>query len=191
MKVSRPLYLLVCAVLCIVVWYRFILLDRRPVYYIPDAKTDAQYEALIKSGLGYDLLRFRALRDDVLFAQELEKMPAAYEPVYFSIDGFRLFWDPKYVPGYPQIMPITEYYTGSRPVLCFDTPDGLVADLVYMVRKSPYLFSPVLAIEDPEVMDKVVAALQRKGVFSSPVLEGREIMGRRILDLTNCVKWGG
>jgi hypothetical protein len=189
-KISRPAYLVLCAALCVVFWYRFMLLGRQPVYYIPDAETAAQYEALIKYGLRYDLLRFRTLRDDVLFAQELEKMPTAFEPVYFSLDGFRLFWDPKYVPGYPQIMPITEYYTGSRPVLCFDAADGLVADLVYMVRNSPYRFSPLVIIDDPAVMDKVVVALQRTGIFLRPPLGGYEIMGRRILDLSDVVRWG-
>ncbi len=190
-KIARPVYLVLCAVLCIVFWYRFLLLGRQPVYYIPDAKTDAQYEALINSGSRYDLLKFRTLRDDVLFARELEKMPTAFDPVYFSVGGFRLFWDPEYVPGYPQIMPITEYYTGSRPVLCFDAAEGLAADLAYMVRKSPYRFSPVLVVGDPAVMGRIVEALQRKGVFSVPPFGGYEIMGRRVLDLSDVVRWGG
>jgi hypothetical protein len=190
-KVLRPAYLLLCGVLCVVFWYRFVLLDRKPVYFIPDAKTDAEYAARIESGLGRDLVKFRTLRDDVLFAQALKKIPTAFEPVYFSIDGFRVFWDAHYVPGYPQIMPITEYYAGSRPVLCFDRPAGLVADIAYMVENSPYRFSPVLVIDDARVMDRVVAMLRQGGVFSSLPLEGREVMGRRILDLSDFVKWRG
>ncbi|MDA8434314.1 MAG: glycosyltransferase family 39 protein [Nitrospiraceae bacterium] len=189
--VLRPVYLLFCGVLCVVFWYRFALLDRKPVYYIPDASTDAAYSTVIESGSGSGLMKFHTLRDDVLFAQQLGNIPTAFEPVYFSVDGFRLYWDPEYVKGYPQIMPITEYYAGSRPVLCFDAVDGLVSDLVYMVKKSPYRFSPVLVIGDPAVMNRVVEALQRKGVFSSPPLGGQVIMGRRILDLSDYVRWGG
>lgn len=191
LKVSRPVYLVLCAALCVVFWYRFALLDRQSVYLIPDARTDAKYAAMIESGLRRDLMKFRTLRDDILFAQELKKIPTAFEPVYFSINGFGIFWDPRYVPGYPQIMPITEYYTGSRPVLCFDTPDGLASDLAYMVRKSPSRFSPVLVVDSPETMDRVVALLRQKGVLSSPPLEGYEIMGRRMMDLSHFVHWGG
>jgi hypothetical protein len=190
-KIVRPVYLIVCGLLCVVFWYRFALLGRRPVYFIPDAKMDAKYEAMIESGFGRDIMKFRALREDVLFARELKKVPTQYEPVYFSIDGFHLFWDPKYVPGYPQIMPITEYYAGSRPILCFDAVDGLIADLSYMVKRSPYRFSPVLVTDDAVVMRGVVDRLREKGILINHLPGGRKVMGRRVMDLSAFVKWGG
>jgi hypothetical protein len=110
--------------------------------------------------------------------------------VYFSLDGFRLFWDPKYVPGYPQIMPITEFYTGSRPVLCFDTAEALARDLAYLVRTSPQGFSPVLVTSDRDLAERVRVALNRQGLLNDSQPNLYDVMGKSVIDMTNILKWG-
>lgn len=189
-KTLRIVYLMLSAVLILLFWYRFMLNDRQPVYYIPDAKTDKQFAAVIGTGGGNGLEKYRQLRDEVLLAKELRKISTAYEPVYYSLNGFRLFWDPKYVPGYPQVMPITEYYTGSKPVLCFDSAEGLTRDLLYMIRKSPYKFSPVLVVDGPNDSEYVISILRREGVLKDGSVDSYEILGRRALNLSGLVKWG-
>jgi len=189
-KVLRPVYLLLTALVIMVFWYRFLLNERDPVYYIPDEQTDARYAYEIESMGKYDLLRFRNLRTDVLLAEELKKVKPAYEPVIFSINGFQLFWDPKYVPGYPQIMPITEYYTGSRPVLSFNTTDGLIKDLITMLRKSPAKFSPLLVSGDPNVLREIADALAAQGLLNGFPPGVQHLRDKAMLDLTDYVKWG-
>lgn len=189
-KGFRPAYLFLSALLLLVFWYQFALNNRQPVYYIPDVVTDAQYANQIESMHKYELLRYRQLRDEVLFAREIKTMPSAYEPVFFSVGGFRLFWDPTYVPGYPQIMPITEYYTGSRPVLCFDSAEALAYDLIYMIRRSPYRFSPVLLAKDQASVDRVLSILLSEKVLGSLPANNYSIMGRSVTDLTYYLRWG-
>lgn len=183
-------FLLLASILILVFWYDFVLNDRQPLYLVPDAETDARFASEIESMQKYDLIRFRQIRTEVLFAEELKKLPTAFEPVFFSIGGFQLFWDPKYVPGYPQIMPITEYYTGSKPVLCFNAPEGLANDLIYMVRKSPYKFSPVLISSDPVYIDQVLFVLLKEGILKVAPPRTYSIMNKYVLDLTNYLDWG-
>lgn len=186
----RPVYLLLTAVLLLAFWYNFMFNDRAPVYAIPDAETDAKYATAIENSGRFDLMRFRQLREEALFARELSKVRTPFEPVYFSLDGFRLFWDPKYVPGYPQIMPITEFYAGSRPILCFDAADALARDLAYLVRTSPYPFSPVFVSGNEENIERLRLALLKEGVLGISAPVKYEISGRHVLDLTGAVRWG-
>ena len=186
--IMRPAYLLLTAVLLLVFSFQFLLNNRRPAYYIPDAKTDTQYAKAVEAGR-FDLAKYHQLREEALFARELKNMPAASEPVYFSLEAFRLFWDPKYVAGYPQIMPITEYYAGSRPVLCFDTAEGLARDLAYMVRMSPYRFSPVIMASSKEYIDRILSLLREESVLTGVPLQGNELHGRFIIDLTSAMRW--
>ncbi len=189
-KILRPAYLLLTACLLLVFSFQFLLNNRRPVYYIPDAETDAQFARAVEAGR-YDLAKYHQLREEVLFATGLRNVPTASEPVYFSLEAFRIFWDPKYVAGYPQIMPITEYYTGSRPVLCFDTAERLARDLAYLVRKSPYRFSPVLVSNDKGSVDRVLGYLRGDGILTGIPLSGYVLQERYIMDLTHAVRWGG
>ncbi|MBI5641257.1 MAG: hypothetical protein HZA17_12615, partial [Nitrospirae bacterium] len=183
-KGGRPVYLLFTAVLLLLFWYRFALNDRQPVYYIPDAETEARYNSEIQTMKRFDLMRYVQLRSEVLFAKELKSMPTAFEPVFFSLDGFQMFWDPKYVPGYPQIMPITEYYTGSRPVLCFNDADGLAYDIIYMIQKTPAPFSPVLVSDNREKIAGALDRLLQAGVLSGMPENMYDVMGRLVVDLT-------
>ncbi len=189
-NVKRLAYLLLSAIALAAFWYGFLNDDREPVYYIPDAKEDANMASQIESAGRVDLIRFRNLRADVVFAQDLSRMPTSQEPVVFSINGFRVFWDPAYVPGYPQIMPITEYYTGSRPVLCFDTNEGLVNDLMLMIRKSPEKFSPLVVADDVKRLRELAETLRSRGVISAIPPRIHEFGDRIVLDLTDYIRWG-
>lgn len=184
----RPVYLLLSAMMILVFWYRFMLNDREPVYYIPDAQTDAKFAQEIESKQRFDLMRFRSLRADVVIAESLSKIKTTYDPVIFSINGFQLFWDPKYVPGYPQIMPITEYYTGSRPVLCFDRTDLVVNDLITMLGKGPR-FSPILLSNDTNTLREIAETLLSRGVLTSFPPGVFHVEDKVILDLTDHVRW--
>ncbi|MHB8883217.1 MAG: hypothetical protein ACYC69_17125 [Thermodesulfovibrionales bacterium] len=187
--VVRPVYLFFVFIFLIFFWHRFMLNDRTPVYFIPDAKTDARYAQEIEKQQAHELQRFRTLRADVLVAEGLRKIKTAYDPVIFSMNGFKLFWDPKYVPGYPQIMPITEYYTGSRPVLCFDAPEGVVKDLMTMISKSPQRFSPLLISRDAGALREMAEVLHRRGALSGipPVTD--KLTDMAVLDLTGHIRW--
>ncbi len=188
-KITGPLYLFVAAVFLIVFWYRFTLNERQPVYYIPDEKTDAQYEATIRTGQRMDLMRYRSLREEVLLAEELAKIRPAYDPVIFSIDGFQLFWDPAYVPGYPQIMPITEYYAGSRPILCFDAPEALVDDMLYMIQNGPSRFSPLIVSRNFDLLRHIADRLNERGMLIAFPQSPPNVMGKFVLDLTDHIAW--
>lgn len=188
-KLARPVYLLISAIFLMVFWYRFMLNDREPVYYIPDESTDARFAQEIETGNRFDLMPFRSLRAEVLLAEELRKIRTAYEPVIFSIDGFQLFWDPKYVPGYPQIMPITEYYTGSRPVLCFNFAEGLIDDLEYMVKKSPSRFSPLLVSNNFDLLRQIAETLASRGLLTAFPPSPSNVMGKFVLDLSDYMAW--
>ncbi|TAN41020.1 MAG: hypothetical protein EPN25_05520, partial [Nitrospirae bacterium] len=187
--VARPVYLLIATVFLMFFWYRFMLNDRTPVYYIPDAKTDARYAQEIETMRKYDLQRFRTLRADVLVAEGLRNIKTAYDPVIFSISGFELFWDPKYVPGYPQIMPITEYYTGSRPVLCFNAREGVVNDLMTMISKSPQRFSPLLISRDAGALKEIAEMLSARGALNGFPPGIITVVDMAVLDLTDYIRW--
>lgn len=188
---ARPVYLFVCLLALLVFWYRFALNDRAPTYYIPDQETDARYAQLIETTRRFDLARYRALRSEALLAEELAKIRTAYEPVYFSARGFQLFWDPKYVPGYPQIMPLIEYYAGSRPILCFDMPESIGYDLAYMIDRSPARFSPVLIMDGQGQLDTTISQLFGQGILSGGPVPTFEVMGRYVADLTGYIRWPG
>lgn len=187
-KITVPLYLFLSLFLIMAFWYRFAMNSREPVYYIPDAATYADYASKIEYQKRFDLARYNQLRNEVLLAEELQKLPTKYEPVFFSLYGFQLFWDPKYVPGYPQIMPITEYYTGSKPLLCFNSGEGVVKDLMYMLQKSPYGFSPVLISNSQAALDQISSYLLQSGYLTGRPA-GLDIMGKRVMDLTDYLKW--
>jgi len=188
-KIITPVYLLLSLLMIMAFWYRFSMNDREPVYYIPDEAASARYSALIASQNRFDLMRFNQLRSEVLLAEELGKLRTTYEPVIFSLEGFHLFWDPKYVPGYPQIMPITEYYTGSKPLLCFQTPEAAARDLAYMLQKTPSRFSPVLISDSRVALEETLADLNKSGLLTGTP-PAFEVMGRSVVDLTGYLRWG-
>jgi hypothetical protein len=185
----RLSYLLLSSVLILYFGYSFMLNNRQPVYLIPDEKTDMMFASEISSSQRLDLMRFRTLREEVLLAEALDKMPVYHEPVFFSVNGFSLFWQHDYVPGYPQIMPLLEYYVGSRPILCFDTYELLVNDLVYLIKRSPYRFSPVLVTSSLEQMDQILNLLMQVGMLRDVPMAINNVMGRSVLDITDYLRW--
>jgi hypothetical protein len=126
---------------------------------------------------------------DILLAQELQTLPTRHEPVYFSIGGFSAHLDAAFVPGYPQIRPETEYYAGSRPILCFADPKLVAKDLAAMVRKGAAPFSPVLLADSAETMAQVLAGLSQAGVLTTMPTNMEVHQGRVVLDLTLAVNW--
>lgn len=159
-------YLLLSAVVILVFWFRFAFSDRQPVYTIRPEMTD------------------------IPFARELKTLPTRYEPVYFDSGGFQIFWDPTYVPGYPQILPLTEYYAGSRPILCFTDAELLANDIVTMVSKSPGRFSPVLISNSESTLKEAIMSLHRQGMLAGLPPNVLVFMGRYIVDLTDYLIWG-
>ncbi len=158
-------YVLLSAVVLLAFWFSFLSSDHTPVYELREQKEEMQ------------------------FAKELNNLRTRYEPVYFDIGAFSIYWDPRYVPGYPQILPLTEYYAGSRAILCFNGADDLARDVNSMVHKSPDRFSPVLLSRDPAVFEPILAQLVQDGLITG-VPEPVASMGRYALDLTDYIKWG-
>ena len=181
-------YLLLSSVMLLVFWYLFIFNERKPVYEIPENQVE-----MGMAGDAYSMSRAvwnNNLLSDVLFAKEInESLFAIYEPVLFDVGGFQIFWDPTYVPGYPQINPLMEYYAGSKPILCFDEPGLLAADIIYMVRKSPYKFSPVLISRDQAALERVLSVLQENGILKQWPPNFHYVMGRFVLDITGYLNW--
>jgi hypothetical protein len=156
-------YLLFTMILLLVVWYRFAFLERYPVYELGSRK------------------------EEMVFAQELQKLPTRYEPVYFDLGAFSTFWDPNYVPGYPQILPLTEYYAGSRPILCFREPKSVAQDIVLMVQNAPQPFSPVILAKDNKDIERILDALDEIGSLKVRPQNYPQNMGRFAADLTDLI----
>jgi hypothetical protein len=165
-RIAVP-YVLLTMALLLVAWSLHAADDRTSVYELGNRKEEMQ------------------------FAQQLTGLQTRYEPVYFDSGAFSLHWDPNYVPGYPQILPLTEYYAGSRPILCFQDPEKIADDLVTMVRRSSVPFSPVILAQDPERLAQTVNAIERSGVLKSRPLGFMENMGRFAIDLTDHIDWRG
>ncbi len=129
---------------------------------------------------GLDRIKLKK-HPDVLLAKTLRSFLADSDHVIFSLGGFRAFLDPKYVPGYPQIHPIIEYYIGSRLILCFENPEDLASDLLYMADRSRHGFAPILVTSDLESMKRVIGLLKEKGALRQEPSEAASIAGRYVL----------
>ncbi len=129
--------------------------------------------------------------NDILLAQDLKNIPTQYEPVYFEVGAFEKFLDPEYVPGYPQIQPETEYYAGSRPILCFNNPALLAQDIITMARKShERRFSPVVITDSLATMEQVLSGLDQQGILTGMPKGSDFRMDKFVLDLTPFLNWG-
>ena len=126
---------------------------------------------------------------DIALARSLQAQPTAYAPVYFNAGGFTDYYDPGYVTGYPQIRAETEYYIGSRPILCFVRPALLAQDLAVMVRKAGSRFSPVLVTDTVDTMSQVLAALKAEGVLAASPGPVGFLNDKTVLDLSAAVSW--
>jgi hypothetical protein len=126
---------------------------------------------------------------DVRLARELRTLSTEFDPIFFDIRGFRTFWDPAYVPGYPQIMPLLEFYAGSRPILCFGSAPALIADIERLAAKAPKAFSPVLIASDKDLLHDIVTALQHAGTIRDKPPGVYSVLGRFVVDLTNFMNW--
>lgn len=186
-KYALPVYLLLSCVILIIFWYRLLLHDRHPVYKIPETPPN-EMSVPDKQRFGNLMAGYR-LRGDLLLAKELKKMPTRYEPVYLDLGGFSSYWDPNYVPGYPQINPIVEFYAGSRPVLCFNYPDGIVNDIIYLLQKSPQRFSPVLVSRDLRLLEVAVSQLGERGALIAMPPQPLFIVDRYVVDLSDFLRW--
>lgn len=126
---------------------------------------------------------------DVPLAKALAVLPTEHDPVYFDAGGFRAFWNPSHVRGYPQIHPMLEYYAGFRPILCFFDPAALAADVEKLARRAPREFSPVLVSRDPVVLRYVVGLLEGRGLLRQPPSPPRRLRDAFVVDLTPAMAW--
>lgn len=134
-------------------------------------------------------VNFPSLMFDISVAERLKEMPTPYQPVFLSYEGFRSFEDKYFVPGYPQISPLVEYYIGSRTVLCMDKPEALAQDLATLVHRTERPFSPVLVTTDLEGAKTVLSVLAELGVAKPTVLPDTQIDEIYAIDLTNFIEW--
>ncbi|MCE9545033.1 MAG: hypothetical protein K8T25_05880 [Planctomycetia bacterium] len=125
------------------------------------------------------------LSPDVPLARVLSNYATAHPPVYFNLGGMTSYWNKAYLPGYPQIHPMLEYYAGSRPILCFDQDVSLVTDLKQLLQMGgPNSFSPVIIAGDQRMMTGVLERLRAAGVIGTTSLTAQPIYGKLVLDLT-------
>ena len=164
-RIAVP-YLLLAPILLLIMWSRFAFSDRTPIYELGMRK------------------------EEMKFAQQLPNLPTRYEPIYFDMGAFSIYWDPKYVPGFPQILPLTEYYAGSSPILCFNEAEKAAEDIVTMIRLGAPRFSPIIIARNAKDLDRVIDALERAGALSAKPDNVRTAMGRNAIDLTDFIKWG-
>lgn len=184
MATGLPVYVFCALILMILFAFNFSMSDRSPVYPLPrtlPSQASPQRQGVLWAGY--------ILRQDAEFAKTISTLHTKYEPVYFDIGGFQSMWDPNYVPGYPQINPIVEYYTGSRPVLCFNATQDTADDILRMVHAGSYRFSPVLIAQDPIAIKQVIAALGAQGGLLGEPTTVRALMNRYLLDLTPYLRW--
>ena len=129
--------------------------------------------------------RYKQLKEDrdVLLVKAIKALPVPHEPIIFTMGGFKRLYDPAYVPGYPQIDPLLEYYFDSRPILCFTQPKNLVADLLYLSEHSVAPFSAIIITGEKKQMNAVVSALREEGAFASPHREPSLLQKRYVLVL--------
>jgi hypothetical protein len=133
--------------------------------------------------------QIRTLPDTAIAKMIDSNLNTKYDAVIFDVGAFQTFWDPKYVPGYPQIMPLTEYYAGSRPILCFNQIDDAVKDLTYLVTNGKARFSPIITAPDTMTFDMVVQRLYDSGLITARPENVVMPMGRPLADLTSIIKW--
>jgi len=148
------------AALAIALWWRFSSASRTPFYNVSPAIPD------------------------VALALELRRLPTTRDPVYFSLGACEGFLNPEYVPGYPQIHPITEVYAGSRPILCFRRPADAATDLAFMARRGGERFSPVLVSREPGPILNTATLLQDEGLLGPGELRLLVVHSWFVLDLT-------
>ena len=102
--------------------------------------------------------RFLSTNPDIAFAKALgEKFQG--DRVYFNCNVFAPFFTLDYLPGYHQVFPLLELLADG-PVLSFDAPDSLAADLGVLWRRSEFPFSPVLLVDVPEHLPGLWATLR-------------------------------
>lgn len=159
-------YIILSGIVLFVFWSNFIFSNRKPVFN----KTELKNEP------------------DIIFAKKIKSIPTRYEPVFFDIDCFQKFIIP-YIPGYPQIHSFIEYYTGSKLILGYTRPAAIVSDLLLMIDRSQYKFSPVLITKDAADIEKVVSILRKEGALKQMPEQPSPIMGRYVLDLTDYLRW--
>lgn len=165
---TQPVYLALAGIVLVAFGWNFIRLDRKPMYH----------NHIIKD------------HPDIVLAQGIRTLATKYDAIIFSIEGFQSYWDPNYQPGHPQIQPVTEYFTGLKPILTFIQPAISARDLLYMLKNSRYKFSPVLVAYNRQYIEEVVSILYKEGVLKDNPSAPYIIAGRYVLVLNDGLKWG-
>lgn len=133
--------------------------------------------------------QIRTIPDTTMAKIINQNLKTQYDAVIFDVGAFQTYWDPKYVQGYPQILPLTEYYAGNKPILCFNQPEGVAKDITYLVTKGAARFSPILTASDNETFEKVIRQLYKDGIISGHPGNVISLLGRPLADLTNVMMW--
>lgn len=125
----------------------------------------------------------------IVFARRLKELRTSHPPVFLNYKGLAVFFEPKYMPGYPQIHPVVEYYWGSKTVLCMDEPVALAQDIATLIQKAERPFSPVLITRDVVGAKTALSILAEKGVAKSIEFPDNPVNGIIVMDLTDVVDW--
>jgi hypothetical protein len=97
---------------------------------------------------------------NVSLASGLAAIKTTYDPAFFEINAFSSYWDKNYIPGFPQIHPLMEYYAGKRLILSFDLPQDIAPDIKKIMALSTAKFSAVIVAGDAERLAAALAGLR-------------------------------
>ena len=182
-------WLVLSSIFLVVFWYRFTTQERVPVYGLPDDREMEKVQAQIYTGGMQYVPAPYVLKEEIGFIRQLLMLKTEHDTVYFDLGGFRSFWNANYVPGFPQINPIVEYYASSRPVLCFTNIESVASDIEYLVRKKGPRFSPVIISSDNSAMGAIFDSLGSRGIITRMPDTVHAVMNRFIVDLTPYMNW--
>lgn len=127
---------------------------------------------------------------DMLFSKDFRSTYANKNAIIFDMDGYSTYWNRSYVPGYPQIHPILEYYSGNKPILCFSSIQYLAEDLTFLINNNKYKFHPVIIARNPVFIERALSFLELNGVITKPTIKPIYNNGKYMLDIAKYVEWG-
>jgi hypothetical protein len=134
---------------------------------------------------------YSEMKQDIDIAERLNGMPTSYFPVFFSYQAFQSFEDPQFVPGYPQISPLIEFYLGSKTILCVESPIALAQDITKLIQKTDKRFSLILVTRDIEGAKLALSILAARGIIKDSDFTYNPLDEIFAFDLTNFVDWTG
>jgi len=88
------------------------------------------------------------------------------------------------MPRHPQIHPCIEYYAGNRAVLCFQRPQDLVRDLLYINSHNRYATCPLIVSRNLAAISEVYRSLEVRGYLRERTVALERVLDRFLMVIT-------